>query len=195
MTFRHELLRKTIHAGSAVCPLIYGLLGKEGSLWIAIPITIAFIIIDVLRRQSGPVQRLYGRLFGAVTRRHEARHFCGATYVMIAVVLCIVLFPRPVAIASMLFLSISDAVASLVGLTIGRPRWSDKSAAGSAAFLVTAVLIALLCLPDAKALGVIGAIAATVVEALPIRVGPLRLDDNLTVPLAGGVVMTLLLQA
>lgn len=86
-------------------------------------------------------------------------------------------------------MSVSDALASLVGMRVGGPGWCGKSLAGSGAFLVSAVIIALLLVPDRPVAAVVGAVTATIVELLPLRVGRARLDDNLSVPLAGGAVM------
>lgn len=192
MNYRHEVARKAIHLGSAVCPLIYGLTGREVSLLIGVPVTLLIIGMDVARRRHAGFGAWYDRWLGRLMRADEHRRLCGASYVMIAVVLCILLFPPPVAIAAMLFLSVSDALASLVGLRVGGPRWFGKSLAGSGAHFASAATIALLCLPAAPLAAVLGALAATIMEAAPLRLGGARLDDNLTAPLAGGAMMVLL---
>jgi dolichol kinase len=189
MNYREELARKSIHFGSAVCPLIYAMTSWTFSFCLATSVMLAFLVIDLLRQYQPRVRALYQRFLGFLMRRHESNRLCGATYVMMAVVLCIVLFPRPIAIAAMLFLSISDALASLVGLAFGRPWWFDKSLQGSGAFLASALVIALLCLPDHRIAAVAGAVTAMLFEAIPIRIGSTKLDDNLLVPLGGGAVM------
>jgi len=124
-----------------------------------------------------------------VLRKAEAQTFTGATYVTTGALLTIVIFPKQIAVTVLLFLSVSDALASLVGLRFGRVRFHGKSLAGSTAFFVSGLTIALLTLPEAPLLGAAGALVATVVEALPLRIGNSKLDDNLSIPLVTGAAM------
>lgn len=105
-------------------------------------------------------------------------------------------------------LAVGDGMASLLGQTVGGPRlpWNEKKGwVGSAAFVVfgtlaAAVLIAWTArLPldlgawhARRTLGIAFflAVACAIVESLPTT-----LDDNLTVPLAGALVLPLLAQA
>jgi len=193
MNYRDELARKAIHLGSAVCPLIYAWISPALALAGAVPVMLAFIVLDVLRQRHPGLRSWYNRWLGRLMRVHEDRRLCGASYVMIAVVVCIAVYEKPVTIVALLFLSISDALASLVGLKVGGPRWFNKSVAGSATFLLSALVIALVCLPQRPIAGAVGALAATLVEAAPLRLGRVRLDDNLLVPIVGGAVITALL--
>lgn len=118
----------------------------------------------------------------------------GATYVILGAFLAVLLFPRKVAISAMLFLSISDAAASLVGIKFGRIHFLGKSLTGSLAFFVSAAIIVYFAQPGPWWVGLIGALTATVVEALPLKLGGHKLDDNLTIPLSAGAVMTLLIR-
>jgi dolichol kinase len=190
--YRHEVIRKTIHVASALCPLIYAFIDRELMLWLATPLALAFIAADILRQVHPRLRGFYDRRFGQLMRRDENQRLCGASHVMIAVVLCVWLFPKPVAIAAMLFMSVSDALASLVGQWVGGPRWLNASLSGSAAFLLSALLIAVPLLWGYPLAAVCGALTATVVEALPLRLGNARIDDNISVPLSGGLGMWLL---
>ena len=91
---------------------------------------------------------------------------------------------------ALLVLSVGDPVASAVGRGAPGPRIAGKSLAGSAAFAVAATLAALgASFHTDVPLGwwlIIGAIVGAATE-----VTPLRLDDNVTIPLIAGAVMTL----
>ena len=192
--YRNEFLRKSIHLGSGVAPFLYLLLGRTLSLWIATPIMVLFVLADLVRTSRRDVRHAYNRFFGHIMRADEARHFCGATYITIAIVACIYLFDRPIVVAALLFMSVSDALASLVGMGVGGPKLMGKTLAGSLTFFLSAFVIALLCLPSRPFVALAGAVVATAMEAWPLRIGLLRIDDNLTVPLVSGLVMTALLQ-
>lgn len=189
MNYRHELGRKAIHIGASVFPLLYLWMSWELALCLVLPVTVSVVVLDVLRLASTRFRSLYDRWLAHLMRADEHKRLCGASYVMIAATLCILLFPRPIAVAALLFLCISDALASLVGLKVGGPRWFDKSLGGSTAFLVSALIIGLLCLPGSLVAALAGAVVATFVEAFASRFRWLGVDDNLLIPLVSGAVM------
>jgi dolichol kinase len=133
---------------------------------------------------------LIDRWLGRIIRQAEAHTLTGATYVTLAALLTIVLFEKPIAITALLFMSVSDALASLVGIRFGRARFFGKSLAGSAAFFVSAGVIGLLVLSATPLIALAGALVGTVVEAVPLKIGGYRLDDNLSIPLIAGAAMT-----
>ena len=87
----------------------------------------------------------------------------------------------------MAFIIVGDTLAALVGRKFGRHRFfGGKSWEGSAACLAGTLAVA-VCTPGLIwSVAVIGAVVATVVEALPIGI-----DDNVTVPILSGLAMTL----
>ncbi|MCA9242950.1 MAG: hypothetical protein KDA32_03260 [Phycisphaerales bacterium] len=187
MNFANELRRKSIHAASSVFPIAYWFIDKRTMLLILGPMLIVWLIIEALRHHSPTVGGLVKRYFGGLFRDFEDKALSGAAYVLIANVLTIALFPKEVAIPGLLMLSISDALASLVGMSVGGPRFLGKSWSGSAAFFVSAAAIALTTLPDHPIAGVIAAAVTTVVEALPLRWRHFRIDDNFSIPLSAGL--------
>jgi len=190
---RHELIRKAVHFSSALTPLIYSTISRDLALRILLPLTVAIIAIDILRQVQPRLRAFYDRHFGHLMRSDERWRLSGASHVMLAQVVCILLYPKPVAIAALLFLSVSDALASLVGMSVRSPRWLGKSLAGSGAYLASALALALLCLWPHLLAAAAGAVVAMIIEALPLRVFGARVDDNLSVPLTAGAVMWLLL--
>jgi dolichol kinase len=108
------------------------------------------------------------------------------------VALSLFLFDLPVAIAAVLFLVFGDVAATIIGESWGRTSLLGKSLEGTAAFVVAG--IAAGALPHLFGRGLpfpvlfAGAVTAAIVELLT----PRRLNDNLTIPLISGAVMTLL---
>ena len=108
----------------------------------------------------------------------------------IAILLTLITFPKTVALIAIYTLAIADPLSALVGITWGRRRIvPNKSLEGSAAFCAATVAITAIVLrvttvvaagPIAAAAIAIG-LAGAVFEMLPIR-----LDDNLTIPLFVG---------
>lgn len=193
MTYWDEIRRKAIHLGSAGFPLVYWLTDNRTlMLQILIPLVVFAIIVESARQFSPAVETFVQRWLGKIMRLEEKRLFTGATYVVISALIMVAFFPRQIAIATLLFMSISDAAASLIGIRFGKVKFLGKSLAGSSAFLVSALLIVAWILPDRLLIGALGAVAATIAEALSLRWGPIKIDDNLAIPLTSGLVMILL---
>jgi len=189
MTYWDEIRRKLIHLSSIAFPLVYWATNREFMLWVLIPLCVIAVLIEALRRYHPRCRDFIDRWLGRVIRKAEAETFTGATYVTIGALLAIILFPEPIAITVLLFLSISDALASLIGIRFGRIHFLGKSLAGSSAFFLSAAAIALFMLPDRPRVALLGALIGTIVEALPIQINKQKLDDNLTIPLVTGIAM------
>ena len=195
-SYRVELSRKAIHLCSLSIPIIYFFTPRVLALEILIPMTMAFILVDVARHYHRPVQEWFYATFGWLLRHHESssekKRLNGATYVFISATICILIFPKLIAVTSFAILIISDMTAALVGRRFGKRRFLGKTLEGSFAFFLSAIAVILIT-PKIEYQFieyVIGAAAASVgaaVEALPFDI-----DDNLSVPLSIGATMWLL---
>ncbi len=191
ISFGQELWRKGTHMFALVIPGGYYLLGldKTERLSVMIPITAAVILGDISRlRQWGIWRNGLEKLFGRMVRPHEQKgDFTGAVYILTTVCFTVAMFAKPVAVAAIAFIIVGDTFAALVGRKFGRHRFfNGKSLEGSAACLVGTLIVAFLAPELALPVAVIGAVTAAVVEALPLGI-----DDNVTVPILSGLVMTL----
>lgn len=119
----------------------------------------------------------------------EDRRVTGATYVAISALISFLLFDEHVAIVALFFLSLGDPAAALVGGRIGGWRVFGKSPIGSVAFFIVALAAAgVLSASDVLSFHwglAMGAAIAALVELVPTG-----LDDNITIPLISGAVMT-----
>ncbi|MBK7143377.1 MAG: hypothetical protein IPH75_14995 [bacterium] len=191
ISFVQELWRKTTHLGGLTIPGGYYLLGLEKStaLWILLPFTVLVIATDISRFRGWWLWTgFFGKLFGRMIRSHEQHgDWTGASYVFLACCCTIALYSKPIAIAALAFVFLGDAVAALIGRRFGRHRFGSKSYEGSAACLVATLFIAWLVPGISFPVGAAGAVVATVIEAKPLGV-----DDNISVPILSGLVMTIL---
>ncbi len=178
-----EFRRKLIHMGSLVIPIGYVFVSKDGAIMPLLGVTAFFLFFDIVRHYSQTMRLIYEKhLIGSVIRQRERNGLVGATYLMIGACLCVWFFDKPIAIVSLLVLIISDTAAALVGNTLGRtPLFGTKTLEGSMAFLLSALLIVFVYPGVPFLWGLAGAVAATLVEVLPLRI-----DDNLLIPLAMG---------
>ncbi len=117
----------------------------------------------------------------------------------IAILLTLLTFPKTLALIAIYTLAIADPLSALVGITWGRRRIvQGKSLEGSAAFFVANAVIAavVLRMTTLVATGPLALVSIAIGLAGAIfEMLPLRLDDNLTIPLfvgfAGWVVCAL----
>lgn len=130
----------------------------------------------------------HGRTLKHVKDFAKSTHYEAGVSWLFSCILLLLFFNINIVYASILILAVSDTAAGFVGRTMGRtknPLNPRKTIEGSLAFFSTAVFAAMLFVPTSRALVV--AFISAIVEALPLRI-----NDNLTVPLSAGVVMHLL---
>ncbi len=185
--YKNELARKAIHLASILIPVIYFHITKEIALMILVPMSLGFLLVDLLKMFVRPVADLYYRYFGALLRPHELdttqRNFNGATYVTLSAALVVWLFPKMIAIAAFAILILADTAAALVGRKIGKVRIGAKTLEGSIAFLLFALLVVFATPRLNPAVGLVIAVSATIAELYPIKLGNWSIDDNLSIPL------------
>lgn len=156
-----------------------------------ITLVVIALAVETARLMSDPLNRVLLRLFAPLLKQQEDRSLTGSTYMLISALAVFLLFDTHIAAAAMLFLSLGDPVAALVGTRLRGPRFFGKSPGGTAAFVVVslgacATLVSAGVAPFHWGL-IVGAVVAGIVELLPIP-----LDDNLTIPLASGAAMHIL---
>ena len=191
-----ELVRKSIHLVSLSIPVVYYFITREQALWILVPITLAFLIVDLARYGSAPVARWFYRWFGWLLRRHEQNNrtlrLSGATNVLLSAVFCVAVFPKVITVNAFAILIISDTTSALIGRRYGRHRFLAKSLQGTLAFFISAAAVIIVApkiegVASEYAIGLVAAAVGAVVEASHIPV-----DDNITIPVSIGAVMWLL---
>ena len=145
------------------------------------------VVAEFLKWVSTRFRDLFFRVFKSILRTHEQKGaITGATFYIVSTLLCILFFDKPIAIVSIFFIIFGDTAAALVGMKWGRIKLiGNKSLEGSAACFIVCAVITLFWLNPI--IGLAGAFVATFVELLPLRI-----DDNLTMPLISGVVMQLM---
>jgi len=193
MSLKAELKRKALHLSGLLIPLSYFYFGKDLTIiFIAIAL-IAFFIIEPFRtsRKLGKdivegirpfiTREIYEFLNESMERidrrireiaREEENICIGAhVYFAIASLIVIILFPMYIAIGAIAVATLGDAVAAIIGKSLGRHRFKNgKSVEGSSAFFIVALLLLLWILPMGYTYpyvlyaSIIGAIIGTVVE-------------------------------
>ena len=162
------------------------------ALYVVAGFALSGITADVVRAYSSSFNEWIRWIFGPLMRAEELPSvgervtFNGATCVLVGAALLGLIFPLRVAVPILTMTMLADAAAALVGRRLGQHSWGRFSATveGSAAFIVTGLLV-IVWFP-ALALGpaLASVIVAAVVEALP-----LPLNDNIRVPLVAATIL------
>jgi len=180
-----EIKRKVVHLATLIVPGGYALTSEETVILFLVPFFLALLLVDLLRHFHPGMASLFRKyFFGSVLREEEKPALMGATYFIFSTILAILLFPKSIAIASILILIVSDTAAALVGKGIGRVKIFGKTLEGSMAFLITSLLIVWIYPHLGRFSGSLAALGATLIEILPIKI-----NDNLSIPLVAGAIM------
>lgn len=179
---KREIYRKLIHLSTIAVPLLVWVLPYPLAVALLGGAAAAALGVEVARRQVRWARYHFLRRTRIMLRPHERHGLAGATYMVVAYLLALLLLPRPLAVAAMLYNGLGDASAALVGKRWGRHRTSwGKSWEGAGAALLVCLLVGLAVPGVPLAAALLGALAAASLEFLP-----LPLDDNLRVTLGGG---------
>lgn len=190
MIQRSEYYRKIIHIFNLVIPFTYlfFLESRFQALRILVPLTVFAIVIEYLRVRSAVIKQIFNNFLISMLRIHEMDgKYTGATWVFIGSTLTIAIFPKEIAVISLVYMSLGDSIAGLVGRKFGKIKFYNKTIEGTVAGLIVCLLSGyLIQLSLALVVVFSGAFAAMFIELLPIPI-----DDNLSVPLFAGTIMTI----
>jgi len=168
------------------------LLPQGSARLILLTVCLIVVVFDFLRLHINGFKEGFILFFGSFLRRHELTRLSGATYLLLGCLMTSLLYRKPIVVAACAYIIVGDTFAAMLGQNIKSPKlFRRKTLLGSLGFLLGSlgVAVVLYNLPDTLPLMVlvIGAITATVFEALP-----LPWDDNFSVPIITGFIMTFL---
>ena len=116
----------------------------------------------------------------------------GVLFYLIGALIVVVIFPKDIALASIMVLAFGDAVSHLWGVHFGRiknPFADKKFIEGSITGFLAGLMGAILYVRPAEA--IVASLAAMIAEAIEVTIGTEQIDDNLIVPLISGIAIWL----
>ncbi|HSA59619.1 MAG TPA: SEC59/DGK1/VTE5 family protein [bacterium] len=187
-----QLGRRLFHiAGGLGVAVAYGLFftHSEAVYILGATACIAYVF-DKIRVAYPEIARQVQGLANLFLRAEEKLSESSMIPYVIAVLLTIISFPKPISLIAISTLALADPMASIVGIKFGRhPLAPNRTLEGSLAFFAASLLCAFFVLfrvadvawPAALGISLMVSLAVTVFETLPVK-----LDDNLTIPLFVG---------
>jgi len=213
-------LRKLWHLSGLLIPAIlyYDLLNWTGwqtrsiGILLLAAALLLLITFDLIRFRIPSFNSFVIRYLGFMMKEEEASRFNGIIPYFIASLFLLLFFSKVAVIVGMIFLSIGDPAAAIIGSKFGSRRFQNgKSLEGLVAFIIAGTLFALaffyLQSLDPAAdfawhsgsrfvygclLVVCGAAAAAIAEFFSGTSFRGFIDDNLLVPLAGAIAFALI---
>jgi len=174
------------HVFGGIIPILYYFapLAKVTVLAIIVFFFLLFLAFDIIRLRIPSLNQKFITKYSFLIREYEKTQFNTTTYFLLSSFLSILLFPKDIAVVVLCFLAFGDTIASFIGSTFGRIKIFDKTIEGSMACFLVCFIIANVLL--GFRLSLIGALVATFAELLPLKI-----NDNLLIPLISGTIMTM----
>ena len=184
----NELYRKAIHISNIIIPFGYLYIFQEK---IEMLIILSFFLIfcffiELARKKNDKILRFFNKYFRFMMRENEKEGaLTGATWVFVGALFTILLIPAPFSILSLLFLSVGDTFAAIVGMQFPYLKLGEKTLSGSTAGFIACIIVGLIIdIHISNDVLIFGAFMAMFIEIMP-----LSFDDNVTIPIFSGLSM------
>ncbi|MFX1364495.1 MAG: glycerol-3-phosphate acyltransferase [Promethearchaeota archaeon] len=188
-TFKSHWWRVAMRPFAIIFVIFYVFNPKLPSLILIGSVALAFILLDLTRFINKQTNVLLTEKVKSIFKKGEVSKFSSMTVFLVAGFISILVFEKNIAIASLIFLIFGDIFGKIFGLAFGKHKIFDKTLEGTLAyfgsvlicgyfifFIFDIPLIILLC----------GGVVAPIIELFSFGV-----DDNFTVPIVSGAIMTM----
>ena len=186
-----KIFRKIWRLGALFFPILYLFQPKEILLLISGILLAIFAFLEAYRLTHPKINRKVYHKLHWIMKEKEKYKISTSTLFLLALFLTILIFPKEIAILALVFLIFGDSAAEIIGLKFGTLKLiGKKSLQGSLGCFIFCLIFGLIFayfLQVAFGIVLIGAVAATVIELVPVKI-----DDNFTIPLVSALIMFLI---
>jgi len=184
-----QVYRKIWHLSFLWAPLVYYyFLTNFQAILLSAVFLLFFLVLDLVRLNWKRGNELAYRHFSYLLREQEKKSLNTSIYFALSCLICAIFFEQRVAVLAIALLCVGDPVAAIVGSRYGSIRILNKSLQGSLACFVASFAVARLVFDSTIAFW--AALTATFFELISSRV-----NDNLSVPVFSGLMVTFLLES
>jgi len=171
---------------------LYYLLGRQNALVCYGLLFLVVLAVDITRLRVPAFNQFIQTRLSSFIRKNEANKITGTAPYVLGIGLTLLFYRTDIATAAICFLAFGDVAATTVGERYGRTKIvGDKSLEGTLAFAVIAVASG-LALTVAGVRLAPGLIVAGAMVAAGVELVPLRVNDNLVIPVVSGGAMELI---
>ena len=188
-----ELKRKSVHIFAGVFAALFYYFGLINWMHVLVIIIIGFLLSNYLKKHKVPFLDWF---LERMDRKEDRIKFPGkgAIFLMIGIFLSIIIFPKNIAVASIMILALGDGVSALLGQFGKYPHPFNrfKFIEGTIAGIISGTIGAAIFVPFWQ--GLIASIFAMTFEAMDIVLLKDKIDDNLIVPVVAGAVLVIIMR-
>lgn len=188
-----HLARKVWHMSMGL--IMAGIYASGLSKWTSVYLLLGVLAFNLMtefaRLRNPTLNKRILKMLGPLMRSNEVDKVSGVPFYLCAAILTIAIFPKQIAVLSILFLACGDPIASAFGIRFGHLSYrfsSGKSLIGTLAGVVACGAISWFyfepygySMRALWTLTLVGALAGGAAETLPIEV-----DDNFSIPIVSG---------
>jgi len=186
LSFNNEIYRKIFHISSLIIPLIYI---YTNFINFIIFLTISTLFMFIININYNLILRLINSKINLdfIIRDYEKKSLWSASYMILAFLLISIIFPKNVAIISMILGSVCDPLAGLFGQKYGKIKIiHNKTLEGTYVFIISAfLLVSLYSYTVSTYLLLICALIALTELITPMKY------DNVTIPIVSSLIFTI----
>ena len=186
LSFNNEIYRKIFHISSLIIPLIYI---YTNFLNFIIFLTISTFFMFIININYTLILRLINSKINLdfIIRDYEKKSLWSASYMILAFLLITIIFPKNVAIISMILGSVCDPLAGLFGQKYGKIKIiHNKTLEGTYVFIISAFLLVSLYSYTVSTY----LLLICVLIALTELITPMKYD-NVTIPISSSLIFTI----
>ena len=186
LSFNNEIYRKIFHISSLIIPLIYI---YTNFINFIIFLTISTLFMFIININYSLILRLINSKINLdfIIRDYEKKSLWSASYMILSFLLITIIFPKNVAIISMILGSVCDPLAGLFGQKYGKIKIiHNKTLEGTYVFIISAFL--LVCLYSYTVSTYL--LLICVLIALTELITPMKYD-NVTIPIVSSLIFTI----
>lgn len=186
-----KVLRKLWRLIGSIFPILYFFINKNIILIILGIILLIFLFLEFIRFYKTDFNKLLFKKLSFILKEKEKNKISATTWFLFSSFLSILIFEKSIAITALFFMIFGDIFAEVIGLKYGKFKLiGKKTLEGSLACLIACFIIGFILLNYLNItiiMIIFGSLGATLIELLPIG-----LDDNFTMSLFSGIVMSII---
>lgn len=192
-----HLMRRVWHVlTGSVCLLIHVNFSVSIQEWGVLALLIAALgfFVDFKRIKNKNINAIFEKYFGPLLRKSERFSFSGLPFYALGVGITCFAYSESAAILAIMFLIFADPFASIIGVYFGKERLlPNKTLQGTIAAFIMCFCVTLLYLYvlDIKSPNIIiFSLIVSIFGALSELLSAFNIDDNLTIPVVSGGVIS-----
>ena len=185
---RSRGLREAIHTGSFLLIFLIHLLGNTMVAFLILAITVLYALSEIARVRGINIPVVSSITWRAANKPELYQFATSPIHFAVGIAISLLIFPAPIGYVAITTLTLGDGGAHIFGMKYGKTRIpynKGKNLEGSLFGFLFAFLGAMIFVDPVRAL--IAAAVAMLIESLPSP-----LNDNFTMPLSVGLLLTLI---